>query len=60
MIGVELLNVLHRLLLTRDSNQSQKLVLSIVKNILISSKESLLLPPAKENTQEEAAEGGNV
>ena len=41
VLGVEILNVVHRLLLTRDSHRSQLLVLSIVKKVVQSAKEVL-------------------
>jgi len=41
ILGIEILNVLHRLLLTRDSHLSQSLVLSVVKNVLKAAEEKL-------------------
>ncbi|CAK8692902.1 unnamed protein product [Clavelina lepadiformis] len=38
VLGVEILNVLHRLLLTRDSYPSQQIVLSVVKKIVQAAK----------------------
>nr|CAB3252346.1 HEAT repeat-containing protein 5B-like [Phallusia mammillata] len=41
VFGIEVLNVLHRLLLTRDSFSTQKLVVEVVKKIVLAAKEHL-------------------
>jgi len=47
ILGIEVLNVLHRLLLTRDSYSTQKIVLNIVEKILLAAKERLMVDGGK-------------
>ena len=45
IVGIEILNVLHRLLLTRDSCKSQTINLLIVSKVLKSANEHLYTDP---------------